>query len=115
MPRSSDSALSELLRYRVTKFLGGRSQARKTLRSTLVRLKAHCDKAVFFGGILRDLMVFGPSPSLRDVDIVVDDESIAGITKLFRGYLRRRTRFGGLALNVQGWLIDIWSLGQTWA
>ncbi|SRR6266566_26057 len=111
----SDSALSRLLRSRVTKFLGGRSQAQKALRATLARLREHCSSAVFFGGILRDLMVFGPSPWLRDVDIVIDDKSMTDVASLLRRYIRRRTRFGGLALNVHGWRIDLWPLSQTWA
>src|SRR5437879_13880172 len=102
MGRTSDSALSELLRNRVTKFLGGRSQAQKALRATLARVRRHCASAVFFGGMLRDLMVFGPSPWLRDVDVVIDDESMADVTSLLRKYIRRRTRFGGLAFTVDG-------------
>ena len=57
----------------------------------------------------------GPSAAPRDVDIVVDGVSIQELESLFSDVLVRKTRFGGLHLNVQGWMIDVWPLSDTWA
>ena len=71
--------------------------------------------AVVFGGTLRDLVVKGSSEQPRDVDVVVDTPSLIAIESLFRVYIKKRTRFGGLHLNVGLWPIDIWPLPCTWA
>ena len=60
-------------------------------------------------------MVYGPGARIRDVDIVVAGATVADIATVFRDSVRRRTRFGGVSLNVQGWRFDIWPLEQTWA
>jgi hypothetical protein len=60
-------------------------------------------------------MAKGPSAAPRDVDIVVDGASIKELEGLFHDVLIRKTRFGGLHLNVQGWKIDVWPLSETWA
>ncbi len=60
-------------------------------------------------------MIYGPSAQPRDVDIVVDGASVDDLALLFHDTLVRRTRFGGLHLNVMGWMVDIWPLSQTWA
>jgi hypothetical protein len=71
--------------------------------------------AVVFGGTLRDLVVKGSSEQPRDVDVVVDTPSLSAIESLFRQYIKKQTRFGGLHLNVGLWPIDIWPLPCTWA
>jgi hypothetical protein len=71
--------------------------------------------AVIFGGALRDLMTQGPSAEPRDVDIVIDGASIEELSVMFADVLVRRTRFGGLHLNVKGWMVDVWPLSETWA
>jgi hypothetical protein len=46
---------------------------------------------------------------------VVDGASVADLAKVFHDVVVRKTRFGGLHLNVSGWLIDVWPLPETWA
>jgi hypothetical protein len=60
-------------------------------------------------------MATGPSAAPRDVDVVVDGASIKELEGVFQDVLIRKTRFGGLHLNVQGWMIDVWPLSETWA
>ena len=60
-------------------------------------------------------MVHGAGTEPRDVDVVVDGASIEDLTKLFQDVVVRRTRFGGLHLNVRGWMVDVWPLSDTWA
>jgi hypothetical protein len=105
---------ADVLRARVSRFLTRKSRLKTPLRAALRRLSEKRWPAVIFGGALRDLMVHGSSTEPRDVDIVVDGASIEELAKLFSDVLIRRTRFGGLHLNVKGWMIDVWPLSDTW-
>jgi hypothetical protein len=46
---------------------------------------------------------------------VVNDESIDAIADAFGKSEEDRNRFGGLALDFDGWKVDIWALEETWA
>ncbi|KKM89726.1 hypothetical protein LCGC14_1245780 [marine sediment metagenome] len=99
---------------RLTRFLSNDAKFRQPLRSFLDVLLEHEGKAFFFGGLLRDVMLFGPSVTPRDVDIVVDSVRTSFLEAV-RTHVQRRTRFGGLHLEAKGWLFDVWSLPSTWA
>jgi hypothetical protein len=60
-------------------------------------------------------MVFGPRVVPRDVDLVIQPEQTVAFEAQFGSLIRRRTRFGGYVLNVDGWRVDVWPLEQTWA
>lgn len=60
-------------------------------------------------------MVRGSKAEPRDIDVVVDCSELHQLEILFSDYFVRKTRFGGLHLNVRGWAVDIWPLSQTWA
>lgn len=67
-----------------------------------------------FGGILREIAMYGRRGFDSDVDIVVDGEWEALVKYLTRrGALRNR--FGGLRAIVDGWPVDIWAARDTWA
>ncbi|WP_206860941.1 nucleotidyltransferase domain-containing protein [Lysobacter changpingensis] len=67
-----------------------------------------------FGGMLRDLALFGRKGFNSDVDIVVE-----GDWKYFAAYLEhlgaRKNKFGGYRLYAGEWPIDIWNAEETWA
>lgn len=67
-----------------------------------------------FGGLLRDLALFGRKGFNSDIDIVV----AGGWTNLVP-YLEqlgaRKNKFGGYRLTVGDWPIDIWNARETWA
>jgi hypothetical protein len=70
---------------------------------------------VLFGGALRDL-VAGALPVVpRDLDVVVAGPSVEAPEETFADELRRKTRFGGLHLLVEGVPFDVWPLEQAWA
>lgn len=71
--------------------------------------------AVFFGGLLRDLSVQGDQIRPRDFDIVVSGPSNDELYSAFRAVTIRRTRFGGLVLDLGPFRADVWSLQSTWA
>lgn len=68
--------------------------------------------AVVFGGGLRDLAL---SLRPRDVDIVVDADSLDPLFADLREFPHRQTRFGGFHFRIHGWRLDIWTLRETWA
>ena len=67
-----------------------------------------------FGGVLRDLAMFGRKGFSSDIDLVVD-----GDWTHLRHYLKELdasvTRFGGFRLMVDGWPVDLWAAKDTWA
>ena len=67
-----------------------------------------------FGGVLRDLAMFGRKGFASDIDLVVEGDWVH-----LANYLERlgasRNRFGGYRLYVERWPIDIWAARETWA
>ncbi|HVF72323.1 MAG TPA: hypothetical protein VM940_12010 [Chthoniobacterales bacterium] len=78
-------------------------------------LKGFAAPVFIFGGVIRDLMLKGPSISPRDVDLVVGGIGIQDMGGVFAEGLQRRNRFGGLHVAIHGWHFDVWPLGETWA
>src|SRR5580765_5050606 len=111
-PANSDELA---LRENFSRFFTSRARLKAPLISALKRISQHKMSAFIFGGALRDLMVQGSKAEPRDIDIVVDCSSLDRLENLFGDYLIRKTRFGGLHLNVRGWAVDIWPLSETWA
>lgn len=71
-------------------------------------------EAVIFGGVLRDLVFYGPAKRPRDVDIVVDCSS-EQLRSWLSDFSYKTTRFGGFKLEFKKWNFDIWPLEDTWA
>jgi hypothetical protein len=107
--------MEALLRHRVNRFFSNHSRWKAALRMIVSRIRERQWPAVVFGGVPRDLVVLGVTDRPRDVDIVLDDVSIEEIRSTFSKSVFRETRFGGVTLRVDGWLVDIWPLRQTWA
>jgi len=103
------------LRERLNKFLANGSAKKRDLVNVLHTVRDQEWNAVIFGGTLRDLMLGGAGISPRDVDIVVHGASMSQISDVFSEHFVRPTRFGGLHLNVKGWMFDVWPLSDTWA
>jgi len=88
----------------------------ESLRSALQTFRKQPWDSYIFGGLLRDLAYYGAYSAFpRDLDIVVNDESIDAIADAFGKSEEDRNRFGGLALDFDGWKVDIWALEETWA
>jgi hypothetical protein len=110
-----DAASKSTLRVRTRQFLASRARVRQPLLSALRTIKDRSWRAVLFGGVPRDLYLMGPATVPRDVDVVVENVATERIADVFKGHVRRRTRFGGLVLNFGGWRVDVWPLDTTWA
>ena len=67
-----------------------------------------------FGGVLRDLAMFGRKGFVSDFDLVVEGDW-AHLTKYLERLGASRNRFGGYRLYVEKWPMDIWAARETWA
>jgi len=104
-----------LLRQRVSRFIRSRARGRRSLARFLTQLSEPKWNALLFGGLPRDLMLKGGSARPRDIDVVVQNVEPAVIEEAFGTNVRRKTRFGGYVLGINGWRVDIWPLHRTWA
>lgn len=67
-----------------------------------------------FGGMLRDLALYGASGFKSDIDIVVDGNWQA--CSQYLGSLNaRKNKFGGYRISILGQPLDIWDARETWA
>src|ERR1700736_2582933 len=101
---------TRVLRRRFSRFLANHTPWKLPLRKTLRRIDQNDWNAVIFGGVLRDLTLFGNAQLPRDVDVVVAGASSKDLEAAFKDLICDRIRFGGFRLRPRGWLIDIWAL-----
>lgn len=67
-----------------------------------------------FGGVLRDLALFGKKGFNSDIDLVVEGDWYNCVRYVeCRGAVKNR--FGGYRLQVGEWPVDIWNARETWA
>jgi len=67
-----------------------------------------------FGGILRDLALFGKKGFNSDIDIVVEGNWHI-YPDLLNRYSAKKNKFGGYRLSINDQDIDIWNAEETWA
>lgn len=67
-----------------------------------------------FGGILRDIAIFGSKGFSSDIDIVVSGDWV-DVSEYLESQEASRNKFGGFRLKVKGWDLDIWNAEETWA
>lgn len=67
-----------------------------------------------FGGVLRDLALFGRRGFHSDVDIVVEG-SWSELERFLDRLGARKNKFGGYRLFAGDWPIDVWNAEDTWA
>jgi hypothetical protein len=120
MDRSTEiSALKQLLLKEVDSFYRNDKQRWKNSAvRTLRDLREIGLDAVFFGGMLRSLLVsryYERHPGRpRDIDIVFAGSEVTTIVTKFQESISRLTRFGGIKFQNYDWQFDIWPLEKTW-
>src|SRR5436190_14797207 len=107
-------SVETLLRRQLSRFLGETAPWKAPFREMIDIFRTTQWRAVFFGGVPRDLVLYGPSKRPRDVDIVVDC-SPKELASVVASYAFQRTRFGGFRIALGKWSFDVWSLSNTWA
>lgn len=66
-----------------------------------------------FGGVLRDVALFGRRGFASDIDLVVEGDWHHAVRYLAsRG--ASRNKFGGFRLQLAGWPVDVWNATDTW-
>lgn len=94
----------------VLKHVGAARRRSRDLDTLLCSVSSEGD-VVLVGGAPRDWFL-GRAP--RDLDIVVE-ASAATLDRVVARWSRKRTRYGGHRLSIDGLSVDIWSLHSTWA
>jgi hypothetical protein len=110
----SQSSFDKLLRSRLSRFLTNPAPWKEDLRLIVEVFRERKWDAVVFGGVLRDLALYGPSERPRDVDIVANCSS-SELSTWLSSFPVERTRFGGFRVRIHKWNFDIWTLHETWA
>jgi len=103
-----------ILRKNVSKFLRSPTSHRAPLSPFLRKISKLGGAAFFFGGTLRDLMLFGLGKHPRDIDVVVLSLSNR-LRSFLEPYIQKSTRFDGIEVELGHWDIDLWELSSTWA
>jgi hypothetical protein len=67
-----------------------------------------------FGGVLRDVALFGRRGFTSDVDLVVEG-NWTHCVKYLASLRAEKNKFGGFRLHIADWPIDIWNARDTWA
>ncbi|MFK9084465.1 hypothetical protein [Pseudomonas neuropathica] len=103
----------EALKKRVIRFFD--SPKRLEVKN-FVRILSGSGEVLVFGGLLRDIALYGGSVFNSDIDLVIDC-SPEVLFRFFeeRNALSGRNNFGGYRVKVGGWSIDVWPLRETWA
>lgn len=106
--------MQRLLEDRIRYFFSSRYRGREDVRNTLKELRRH-GRIVLVGGMLRDLALFGNAGFKSDLDFVIAPYDLAAFEKHMKSIGARTNRFGGYALPLRKWQVDVWPLERTWA
>ena len=87
-------------------------------RDEILRKLPELDKfglIVVFGGILRDLALFGNKDFYSDLDLVIDTRDLDGFHNYMFSIGAKFNRYLGYRAIIGSWRVDIWPLQNTWA
>lgn len=104
---------TDAFKKRVIRFFDSPKQAEVLV---FVQHLSKVGEVLVFGGLLRDIALFGAKRFNSDIDFVVDC-SVDELAKFFlSGNLTYSiNKFGGYRLEVGGWSVDVWPVRETWA
>lgn len=113
-PRKYSKPIESMLRSKLSYLLAEPASWKAPLHEIAQLFRQSGCDAVLFGGLLRDLILYGPAERPRDIDIVVDC-SQRDLASILSPLSLQRTRFGGFRFQLRKWSFDVWSLFDTWA
>jgi len=102
------------LKKRVRRFFECVPEERRTVSKVLRDLENVADVYVF-GGLMRDLTLYGIDDFNSDVDLVVKPYDLVEFKNILEAYGFSQNKFGGYRLQSQRWLFDVWEFKNTWA
>lgn len=100
---------------RVRRFILRERKRDKVLAEFLDHLNS-IQGVYLFGGVLRDIALYGISRLETDIDLVCDGarESIGSVVEE-SGLAFKTNRFGGFRIKTAHWFVDLWNARDTWA
>jgi predicted nucleotidyltransferase len=92
------------------------SHQHQAARELLTALAAR-QRVWIFGGMIRDIGLYGSKGFSSDIDVVVEGslQSLAGVFADFSIVAEEQNKFGGLRFRYRNFDFDVWSLSDTWA
>ncbi len=85
--------------------------------SELIASLTKCARTYVFGGMLRDIGLFGTEGFQSDIDLVFlgDKESLKNTIQKLGNLKYQENKFGGYRIKGLYWELDIWCAQDTWA
>lgn len=102
------------LKERIQRFLNCKCYERQDVRAVISSIESLGDIAIF-GGVPRDLSLYGNNCYLNDVDLVVNTDKVKDLETALSPYMPFRNAFGGYRVSCGKWKLDVWPLQSTWA
>lgn len=104
------------LKQRVERFFASNEPARAEVSDVLNSLANIADIYVF-GGMIRDICLFGIKGFQSDIDVICNSDKETLIRALTFKNIHDITenKFGGFRIKQLGWDVDIWCANDTWA
>lgn len=109
----------EALRKRVNRFFSAKSLANTGVNEVISSL-TDCAETYIFGGMIRDIGLFGLKKFESDIDLVFDGNRAMLLSALRKAKITdySENKFGGFRVKQSRqskWDIDIWTTHDTWA
>ena len=102
------------LSKRVRRFLEREQAKDENLKKLLHSMKS-LDSTYLFGGILRDIALYGIAQFGSDIDIVYTSKRTQAALAAIGDFPMERNRFGGLRIKTKRWFVDLWEAEKSWA
>ena len=99
---------------RVKRFLSRQRSRDKYLARLFNHLNTY-PGVYLFGGVLRDIALYGGSKFESDIDLVYTGSQISADSVKIDDIPMEKNKFGGFRMKTSHWSIDIWSAENTWA
>lgn len=101
------------LKKRVKRFFD--APQRSELKSLILSL-SEIGEVIAFGGVIRDIALYGIKDFNSDVDLVIDC-SAESLALFFQNSHKNfeKNKFGGYRTTTKSWTVDAWPLKETWA
>ncbi|TBW10998.1 hypothetical protein E0E50_09255 [Azotobacter chroococcum subsp. isscasi] len=105
----------EILKKRISRFFKSSEAGRAELYSLISSLRMAGD-VILFGGVLRDIALYGTKKFNSDIDLVIDcsPQSLSDLIKN-KSISATQNKFNGYRTEAGGWSIDFWPIESTWA
>ena len=103
------------LAKRVRRFLD-REQARDRILANLISRMNTDGSLYLYGGVLRDIALYGIDEFRSDIDIVYVRHRVSfDIARCLEHLSIERNRFDGFRIRTKNWIVDLWEAKRTWA